>query len=680
MAVMIANDVSLLTAVSRPTVHPDGSRAVVAVSHPDLDADAYVGQLWAVPLASGFAPTRLTRGRLDSAPQFSPDGRLLAFVRDTGEGPAQLHVVSATGGESVRVSDQKLGIGSYRWSPDSTRLAFTARVPEHGRYGTVDDLGAAAEPPRRFTTLRYRSNGIGYTTDRYAHVFIVDAPDPTAEPSYRSAPSPDKQSTEAGYPAARQLTTGPFEHGPIAFSPDGNTIAVVAARHDSRDGDLATDVFALALGQDAGEPQQLTASDVALGIGSIEWAPDGTVYALGTELGASRRDFVGRGTSLWALGGAAGLPARRLTDPAIHDLGEVGSHITVADGGVLVQNRARGRVELLRIGADGGVSIAVGGDIAVTGHDAVGDTIITSFTSPRSEGELGIVEDGRMRQLTDFSAALAERGIAPAIEFTLAARDGHTVHGWVLEPEGDGPHPVLLNIHGGPFAQYGVSFFDEAQVYVAAGYAVVMCNPRGAAGYGEKHARAIRQRMGTVDLTDVLDFLEGAIARRPLLDGTRVGIMGGSYGGYLTAWAIAHDHRFAAAIVERGYLDPEQFVGTSDIGSFFTDEYAGIDPELLAAQSPQAVAGRVSTPTLVVHSADDLRCPLAQGERYYAALARNGVPTELLVFPGENHELTRSGRPRHRVQRFRAILDWWARYLPTERNYIVPEALVPDEE
>ncbi|MCY7325069.1 MAG: S9 family peptidase [Microbacteriaceae bacterium] len=669
---MIANDVPLLTAVSRPTVHPDGSRAVVAVSHPDLDADAYVGQLWTVPLAPGASPTRLTRGRLDSAPQFSPDGRLLAFLRDTGDGPAQLHVVSATGGESVRVTEQKLGIGSYRWSPDSTRLAFTARVPEHGRYGTVDDLVAAAEPPRRFTTLRYRSNGIGYTTDRHTHVFIVDVPDPTAEPAYRVAPSPHDQAPAVAHPGVRQLTSGPFDHGPIAFSPDGTTIAVVAARHDSRDEDLATDVFALALGEDAGAPQQLTDSGASLGIVAIEWAPDGTVYVLGTELGASRRDFVGRGTSLWALGGA-GLPARRLTDPATHDLGEVGSHITVADQGVLVQNRARGRVELLRIGSDGTVSVAVAGDIAVTGHDAVGDTIVASFTSPRSEGELGVVEHGRVRQLTDFSAALAERGIAEALEFMLPARDGHTVHGWVLEPEGKGPHPVLLNIHGGPFAQYGVSFFDEAQVYVAAGYAVVLCNPRGAAGYGEEHARAIRQRMGTVDLTDVLDFLEGAIARRPRLDGTRVGIMGGSYGGYLTAWAIAHDHRFAAAIVERGYLDPEQFVGTSDIGSFFTDEYAGTDPELLRAQSPQAVVDRVSTSTLVLHSADDLRCPLAQGERYYAALARNGVPTELLVFPGENHELTRSGRPRHRVQRFAAILDWWARYLPTERNHVAPD-------
>jgi dipeptidyl aminopeptidase/acylaminoacyl peptidase len=169
--------------------------------------------------------------------------------------------------------------------------------------------------------------------------------------------------------------------------------------------------------------------------------------------------------------------------------------------------------------------------------------------------------------------------------------------------------------------------------------------------------------MGTLDRTDVLDFLDGALAANPSFDATRLGIMGGSYGGYLTAWTIGQDHRFAGAIVERGYLDPETFVGTSDIGDFFSDEYTGSDPEQIRAQSPQAIVHQVTTPTLVIHSEDDLRCPLSQGERYYSALRRQGVEAELLVFPGENHELSRSGRPRHRLQRFEAVLDWWGRHL-----------------
>lgn len=145
-----------------------------------------------------------------------------------------------------------------------------------------------------------------------------------------------------------------------------------------------------------------------------------------------------------------------------------------------------------------------------------------------------------------------------------------------------------------------------------------------------------------------------------------MGIMGGSYGGYLTAWIIAHEERFAAAIVERGFLDPVSFQGTSDIGTFFGDEYVGTDPEAIAAQSPMAVVDRVTTPTLVIHSEADYRCPLEQATRYYSALKRQGVETEMLIFPGEDHELTRAGQPRHRVERFDAVLDWWARHLPID--------------
>jgi len=193
-----------------------------------------------------------------------------------------------------------------------------------------------------------------------------------------------------------------------------------------------------------------------------------------------------------------------------------------------------------------------------------------------------------------------------------------------------------------------------------------MGNPAGSAGYGQGHGRVSRQRMGTVDLTDVLDFLDGAIAETPGLDAERVGVMGGSYGGYLTAWTIAHDHRFAAAIVERGYLDPAAFIGTSDIGSFFSDEYTGTDPAGLAAQSPQALVDRVRPPPPGPHPFRHLPCPLGHAARYYAALKRGGVEAELVIFPGEDHELSRSGRPRHRRERFEIILHWWDRHLPVK--------------
>jgi dipeptidyl aminopeptidase/acylaminoacyl peptidase len=252
-------------------------------------------------------------------------------------------------------------------------------------------------------------------------------------------------------------------------------------------------------------------------------------------------------------------------------------------------------------------------------------------------------------------------------ERTATASDGSPVHGWVTTPPGPGPHPVLLTIHGGPFSQYGWSLFDETQVYVSAGYAVVQCNPRGSSGYGAEHGRAIRGGWGGLDADDVLTFLDAAL-QDPALDAGRVGVMGGSYGGYLTALLIGRTGRFAGAVVERAFLDPVSFVGSSDIGWTFPDQYLGTDPERLALQSAMTHAPAITTPTLVVHSEEDWRCPVEQGARLYVELKRRGVPSELLLFPGEGHELSRSGRPRHRLARFEHILRWWARWLPTEEN------------
>ncbi len=308
------------------------------------------------------------------------------------------------------------------------------------------------------------------------------------------------------------------------------------------------------------------------------------------------------------------------------------------------------------------------GDVEVTGHDAVSTAasrrVVVSRADPTSFGEFAVAgEDVR----THFGAALRTTGLVAPRELTITGRDGYPVHGWLAVPEGSGPHPVILMIHGGPFASYGIHPFDEVQTLVDAGYAVAYCNPRGSAGYGRAHGRSIRHAMGTVDFADVIDFLDGAIASDPSLHAGRVGVMGGSYGGYLTAWVIAHDHRFAGAIVERGFLDPVSFQGTSDIGSFFGDEYVGTDAAAIARQSPMAVVDQVRTPTLVIHSEQDYRCPLEQATRYYSALKRAGTEAELLVFPGENHELTRAGQPRHRIERFDAVLDWWRRTLPVVR-------------
>jgi dipeptidyl aminopeptidase/acylaminoacyl peptidase len=222
---------------------------------------------------------------------------------------------------------------------------------------------------------------------------------------------------------------------------------------------------------------------------------------------------------------------------------------------------------------------------------------------------------------------------------------------------------VVLCIHGGPFGQDGWALFDEPQVYASAGYAVVLANPRGSAGYGEAHGRAVVGAFGTVDVDDVLCVLDAAL-RRGDLDESRVGLMGGSYGGYLTSWLAAHHgERFRAAWSERAPYDHATMAATWDHPWTDTlDRWVG-GPDRRWDRSPVAHADRIRIPFLIAHSEQDLRCPFGQAQQMFAALRRRAAEVEMLVFPGEGHELTRSGFPRHRVQRLAAVLEWWSRHL-----------------
>ncbi|MGC3953660.1 MAG: S9 family peptidase [Propionicimonas sp.] len=647
-----------LFSVSRPAVHPDGW-AVVSAVRPDFAADAYVGQLWRVPL-DGSGPRRITRGFRDTAPRLSPDGRLIGFLRATPDGPPQLAIVAAGGGEPLVITDRKLGVAEFAFSQDSSRIVFTSPVPDQGRYGTLAGVPAAAEDPRRITTLAFQYNGRGYTADQRVHLFVVDLPDPGDEPPVEPVGRAAQPDAASLIPAARQLTEGDFDHAQPVVT--GEHVIVVSARHDGRDADLRQDLYRINL--TTGHATLLTDPEVVgtnLSASSpvVVW---GDLWFLATDLGPTGRDHLARNAAVWRMACSGGEPVR-LTDPAEFDFTQLEADPT--DGvvlGVLVERGVGVPVAFWPDGSWTRPELADGTSVSeLAGVGGRGVAAVVTATSP---GEVAAVGT-EPRLLTDFAAGLRE--VAPPIpthELIATSPDGAPVHGWVVLPEGEGPHPVLLTIHGGPFAAYGPGFFDEAQVYAGAGYAVVMCNPRGSASYGEAYGAAIRGALGDRDLADVLAFLDHALATVPGLDADRLGIMGGSYGGYLTAWTIAHDHRFAAAIVERGYLDPRSFVGASDIGWYFPQAYHADDLATMDAQSPTLLAGQVTTPTLVLHSEQDLRCPVSQAFRYYTELKLAGVEAELLVFPGENHELSRSGRPWHRRQRFEAILEWWGRHLP----------------
>jgi dipeptidyl aminopeptidase/acylaminoacyl peptidase len=615
----------------------------------DLEADDYTSQLWVVP-TDGSAPARqLTQGWKDGSPAYSPDGAWLAFQRADKDasgkrtGKPQLYVMPTAGGEARRLTDHPLGAGAPVWSPDSTRLCYTARVPEEGRYGTDEKVTPDKERPRRVTTLLYRLDDLGFLGDRRAHVFTVD--------------------TRADKPEPVQVTSGDYEHGDVDWSPGGDLLAFVTARHESRECDLRTDVYVCA--PDGTGLRPLTAG--GLGVGQPRFSPDGaTVCFTAGPLEDDDLRGVCRNEGLWSVPADGSAPARQLTDQATYNLASPGGMILTTADGVLYTNEHRGAVQLLLVPYDGATPrVLVDGHRQVLGVDASAGTTAVTVADPYSWGELAVLgADGALTTLTTLNAAYpVEVGVFGMAELTVPAPDGYPVHGWLVKPDGPGPHPVLLMIHGGPATQYGWRLFDEAQVYAGAGYAVVMGNPRGSSGYGEPHTRAVIGNVGEVSAVDLLTLLDGALTDSTL-DGTRVGVLGGSHGGFMTTWLAAHHgDRFKAAISERAVNAIDSFTGSSDIGWFFSADLYGADSDQQAKQSPLTHADRIDLPMLIVHSEHDWRCPVEQAQRLYVALKRRGVPTELLLFPGEGHELSRSGLPSHRVARFDAILDWWQRYL-----------------
>lgn len=628
-------DIAHLHSLSAPTLSPDGGRAVFAVTRPDLEEDAYLGSLWSVPTDGSAPPSRLTRGDRDAGPVFSPDGRWIAFLRPDEDKRAQIHVLPADGGEAWKITSHPLGAGAPRWSPDSTRIAYVARVPEPDRYVGVEP---GKEPPRRITQVKYRLDGLGFTNDRRSHVFVsapVDASGGVGEPV--------------------RVTAGDFDHDGVEWRADGAELLFAASRHTTRDTDLVEDVWACAP-EEGAEPRRVTAGSLTAWGG--RFSGDGsTVYFSGDEIGPDLDDFVGRTTGVWSVPADASSAPTRLTpgsDPRM-----TGPLQVVADG-VLGLAENRGAVDLVLVPFGGGEPrVLLGEKAQVQSFDRAGGVTVAVVADGRSSGELVVVSESGVRRLTEFARGPEPLAMA---ELTARAADGYPVHGWVTVPEGEGPHPVVLMIHGGPFAPYGHQVFDETQVYAAAGYAVVMCNPRGSSGYGDEHGRAIIGAVGEVSAGDVLAFLDAAL-EDGRLDSSRVGVMGGSHGGFMTTWIAAHHGgRFRAAISERAVNAIDSFHGSSDIGSLFPRPLYG-PPRTWERESPLTYADRIEVPFLIIHSEEDWRCPVEQAQRLFVALKLRGHETEMLLFPGEGHELSRSGLPSHRVARFEAVLDWWRRYL-----------------
>ena len=640
----------------RPSLSPDGRFAAFTVSNPDTDANSGRSQIWVAATDGSTPPRPLTEGsKRDGDPTWSPDGTRLAFTSHRAEktSTTTIHVLPfGVPGEVVTLAACKGGAGDLHWSPDGAWIAYVGDALSE-RYDE-DDL--AKQPPRRITHFFSNLDSQGWTHDRPSHVFAVRAD---------------------GSAAPRDLTPGTFAFSDPSWLADSSGLVCSGRGHDTWDRDWAQDLYLTTL---AGERRSLTATDGTFMLPSV--SPDGRRVA-----------FIGTRTPL--LGGQNNRIA--VMDLASGDWEFVdtgldrnfapypGAQAPVWDGNaVLVGYEDRGDVRVRRIPLDGGSPSTVTAERqTVAGFDLASGVFAGAVTTFDRPAEI-VVFDGNtvQRALTHLNDEfVANAAPMDAHRISAPSTNGAEVDVWVVLPRGTNPGdssaklPVLLNVHGGPFTQYGNKFFDEAQMQAAAGYAVVMSNPRGSSGreeswgqwiLGPKHPIRPGTGWGSVDVEDVLAALDEALRQFPCIDAGRQGMLGGSYGGYMATWLASHTNRFRAICSERAVNNmlTEEF--TADCSTTFITE-TGVnhldDPQELLRMSPITYVRDIATPILILHSEDDLRCPISQAEELFVALRLLDKPVEFLRFPAESHELSRAGSPVHRKQRQEAIEEFFAKHL-----------------
>jgi dipeptidyl aminopeptidase/acylaminoacyl peptidase len=657
-------DLFKFTFITGPQISPDGTRVVFTATRLNGPKETYDTNLYVVPVAGG-QPKRLANTGRDGGPVWSPDSRTIVFTRGPAKKGerAQLFAYDVASGRVRQLTHFKQGAGGAVFSHDGKHIAFRVVSIDAAPAAHINFAAAGFKPKkdqtksdvRMIDQMHFDANGAGFVYDRHAHIWVMNA-DGTG---------------------ARALTGGKWSEGNPRWSPDDKTIAFDSLRYNSPS--LGpNDIYTIPA---AGGAMRKLASN----------QPSNTLL-----------DF-DPGHELWYFSGGVADPAefpalvksrpdgsRRKTvvpgnaidfgDAVLADMGEPGGlcgpFFAPHESFVLTNIEAPGYSALVKLDPETGVvkKLTSAGEAADCSMDAAGRYAaytLSDFTHPR-EVSIMDLSTGESRRITSMNdALLAQLQLSTPQPFTVVDDAGFTVHAWFMPAAGLKPgerRPTILDIHGGPETQFGETFFHELQFFAGQGYNIVFSDPRGSVGFGYPFEEALAKHWGAAMFDDVQRVMDAAI-ERPEVDPNRLGVSGGSYGGYATLWVVGHTHRYKAAVAERvvSNLATEQLAADLASDNALGGRYSWGLPwqagNQYMQQSPISYVANAVTPLLILHSEEDTRTPIDQTLQWFNAAKILGRPIEYVYFPGENHDLSRTGSPIHRVERLHVLAQWFAKYL-----------------
>ncbi|MBT2574840.1 S9 family peptidase [Bacillus sp. ISL-51] len=654
---MTEEDIAALVSVTDPQYAPDGKRAAYVQTKVNQEQDSYSSAIMMYDLETGTS-SRWTYGdKKNTSPRWSPDGSRLAFVSDRDGGVPQLFIMNAGGGEAEKVTDIPWGVSDPIWSPDGKSVLLSVSLTSSERADDQEKRKGDEFEPVDVQTITYKRDGRGLLKGSWAQLVLVNL--------------------ETGN--IQQLTDHEADHYDAAFSPTGEWLVFTANLTDQGDASKPSDVYVME--QKSGRLTQITPYSGSFG--SCAFSPDGSYIAI---LGHENEYRNATLEKAWLydmknerLSCLTDMLDVHLSDALIADSligGVTPRPVWTNDGqGFYVLGTEQGSTGIYYISIDGLAYPIRLEDEYVNGFTFHPDqkSYIAVIAKPSRPSELYSIPlgQGEEKQLTAANDCFVEEHIISVPEnLQYETKDGLTVNGWFLKParfEENKTYPLILYVHGGPHMMYGHTYFHEFQVLAAEGYAVVYVNPRGSHGYGQDFVNRVRGDYGGGDYRDVMQAVDEAADAYPFIDRDRLGVTGGSYGGFMTNWIVGQTDRFKAAVTQRSISNWFSFHGVSDIGYFFTDWQLGHDlfeeTDKLWERSPIKYALQVTTPLLILHGERDDRCPIEQAEQLFTALKKLNKTTAFVRFPGATHELSRSGRPKQRMKRLNYICSWFDQYL-----------------